>query len=113
MAFGPDFPLKVRDDLQAEEWIGTEVQRNWEGRGLGDCAVGVWPGDFGLGKLLSDEGLDGKSIEARLVEGSEFEEMRQLFDEVQWVGYVGGRDSIPRLPRENLMMHLFHHGRNW
>jgi GNAT superfamily N-acetyltransferase len=94
MAFGPDFPLKSRDDAEAEEWIGVEVNRNWNGRGLGDCAVGVWTRESGLGKQLSDG-----DVEARLVEGPEFEQLGRLFDEVQWVGYVGVRDCISRLPQ--------------
>lgn len=100
MAFGDQFEVRTRDDEEMIPWITSEVDRNWNVKGLGDCAVGVWNGDPQLGIPISSEDyVDGSNVlDVRLVSGSDFETLESGLKEVTWVGYVGVRDATPRLP---------------
>jgi GNAT superfamily N-acetyltransferase len=97
MGFGPHFLARQWSDGETEEVIITrDVVRNWKHRAMGDFAVGVCPVSFDVktrGRLLSGD----KTIEARIVEGVEYEkfvlDVGKNFESIRWVGYAGVRDA--------------------
>lgn len=101
MAFGDNFLPRSRNDAESEVWIGSEVERNWNVSGMGDCAVGIWSGGTDIGRLIPNDEIDASGsgpVEVRLVEGTDFEDLLQNLGNVKWVGYVGVRDCTTRLP---------------
>ena len=95
MAFGHHYLPRITSDDAMREQILTEISKNWNGKGLGDCAVGMWNGTRdGLGKVVED-GV----TQVKVIVGSDLESwLREEIGNVTWVGYVGIRDATSRLP---------------
>lgn len=96
MGFGPDWGPRNWDEKEAYEMIEKEVERNWEGRRMGDFGVAKWDGKKEeVGRVL--QGAE-EWEEIRLVEGEDLEKLVEdgLWEQVEWAGYAGVREA--RLP---------------
>jgi len=97
MAFGHHYPPRITSDNAMKEQISREISRNWNGKGLGDCAVGLWAGPQDLGREI-----EVSATKFRLVEGGQLDNLLALLgngsEQVTWVGYVGVRDATGLLP---------------
>lgn len=96
MAFGHHYLPRFTSDDAMKAQILTEISKNWSlsGKGLGDCAVGLWGGARDLGRDIEDG-----TTKFRIVEGKDLELLLSTgLKDVDWVGYVGVRVATSRLP---------------
>lgn len=95
MGFGPNFPVRERDDDETRAWIQEEVVANWDALNLGDFAIAL-RAEGGAVREIPQHARklrDGSGgIEIGILEGG------GGGDHVGYVGYVGVRDPTRRLP---------------
>lgn len=96
VAFGEDFEPIIWDDEEMKTFLlERDTAIRWRKSGMGDFAVGVLNDREWFDKS-EGRGLGGSKEEAKIVEGSCFEELRRDFERegVKWVGYTCVRNAV-------------------
>ena len=94
MAFGHHYLPRTTSDDAMKDQIFAEISKNWNGKGLGDCAVGLWTGAPDLGREIEDG-----ATKFRMVEGGQLQDLLENgLEQVTWIGYVGVRDGRRGFP---------------